>query len=86
LHAVRTCRGRYALLASDPRELDELESVDGFDDVEPEDPESEDPEPEEEELEDEDSDPDDEPEPEDAASFVFSLDLPFDDPARLSVL
>jgi hypothetical protein len=79
-------------LASDPRELDEPESVDGFDDVEPEDPEPEDPEPEdpepeeEEESEDEDSDPDDEPELEDAASFVFSLDLPFDDPARLSVL
>jgi hypothetical protein len=76
-----TCRGRYALLASDPRELDEPESVDGFDEDEPEDPE-----PEESEDEDEDSDPDDEPELEDAASFVFSFDLPFDDPARLSVL
>jgi len=69
-------------LASDSRdELDERESVDGFGDAEPEDPE-----PEEDESEDDESDPDDEPEFEDAASFVFSLDLPFDDPARLSVL
>ncbi len=79
-------------MASDPRdEPDELDSVEGFDDLEPEDPEPEDPEledpePEEDESEDDESDPDDEPEFDDAASFVFSLDVPFDDPTRLSVL
>jgi hypothetical protein len=75
---------RYAVLASDPRdELDE-ESGDGFDDAEPEDPEPEEDEPEDDEPDPDESDPDDGPEFEDAASF--SLDVPFDDPTRLSVL
>jgi hypothetical protein len=72
--------GAYALLASEPLdELDDFASVDGFDDPEsePEDPESFEEEPESE----------DEPEPEfDDDSFDFSLDLPFEDPERLSVL
>jgi hypothetical protein len=77
-------------LASDPRdefdELDEPESVVGF--FDPEDSEPEEDEPDPDEPDSEELDPDDELESEDAASFVFSLslDLPFFDPARLSVL
>jgi hypothetical protein len=70
--------GRYALFASE--RLDELddESVEGFDELEPE---SEDL-----ESEGEESELDDDSEPDDADSFVRSLDFPFEDPARLSVL
>ncbi|HEY5172007.1 MAG TPA: hypothetical protein VIK54_09800 [Acidimicrobiia bacterium] len=80
MHASRLAGG-YALLASEP--LDELDddSVDGFDGFDEPEPESDDL-----ESEDDESEPDDDSELDDADSFVRSLDVPFEGLARLSVL
>ncbi|HEV7524978.1 MAG TPA: hypothetical protein VGP92_08435 [Acidimicrobiia bacterium] len=77
MHAGVRANG-YALLASDPLEEPDLESLD-FDD-----PESED-EPEPDEPDELDESDDDEEEEEEVDSFDFSLDAPFDED-RLSVL
>ncbi|HEY5077280.1 MAG TPA: hypothetical protein VIJ48_07240 [Acidimicrobiia bacterium] len=71
-------------MASDRLAEPDDESVEGFDEPEPE---SEDLESEDDESElDDDSEPEDDSELDDADSFVRSLDFPFEDPARLSVL
>jgi hypothetical protein len=67
-------------LASEPLDEPDDESVDGFDEPEPESEGLE------LELEFDDSEPDDESELDDADSFVRSFGVPFEDPARLSVL
>ena len=65
-------------MASEPLDEPDDESVDGFDEPEPESVGLE--------LEFDDSEPDDESELDDADSFVRSFGVPFEDPARLSVL